>query len=238
MSTRADKEQRIQAALGDVQASGLNSQGLPKLSIREAARRYDIPHQTLTARYNGCQSRQQAHAHQQSLSPVHEQVLKDWIKSLGRRGIPVSPGSLTQYASVISGTPISERWTRNFRKRHPDIKARWTTSLECCRAKALNRTQVSKFFQILKDVVMEFDILPSNIYNMDKKGVQLGIGKRTLALVDRDQKTIHQIENGDRELVTVIEAVSADGQSLPPSVIFKGKRRNLEWGRNNPCQAR
>lgn len=58
---------------------------------------------------------------------------------------------------------------------------------------------------------------------MDEKGVQLGVGKRTQALVDQDQKSVHQLENGDRELVTVIEAVSADGEALPPSVIFKAK---------------
>lgn len=233
-----EKEQRIQAALGDIRASGLNLRGYPNLSIREAARRYGICHQTLTARYHGRQTRQGSHAEQQQLPPAQEQVLKKWVKSLALRGIPLSPSSLNHYASVITGKPVGERWAYNFRKRHPDLKARWTTTLECCRAKALNRTQVTGFFKVLKDVVDEFQILPSNIYNMDEKGVQLGVGKRVLALVDRDQKNIHQIESGDRELVTVIEAVSADGYFLPPSVIFKGKRRNLEWARDNPCNAR
>lgn len=73
---------------------------------------------------------------------------------------------------------------------------------------------------------------------MDEKGVQLGVGKQTQALVDRDQKSVHQLKNGDRELVTVIEAVSTDGEALPPSVIFKAKRQNLTWAENNPCHAR
>ncbi|KAH7921046.1 CENP-B protein, partial [Leucogyrophana mollusca] len=72
---------------------------------------------------------------------------------------------------------------------------------------------------------------------MDEKGIQLGIGKRTLVLVDRDQKTVQHLENGDRELVTIIECVSADGDALRPSIIFKGKRRNLAWARSNPCNA-
>jgi hypothetical protein len=79
---------------------------------------------------------------------------------------------------------------------------------------------------------------PQNIYNMDEKGIQMGVGKRSLVLVDRDQKLVQQLEDGDRELVTVIEAVSADGFALLPSVIFKGKRRDLAWGRVNPCNAR
>ncbi len=72
----------------------------------------------------------------------------------------------------------------------------------------------------------------------DVIGIQLGLGKHVAALVDRDQKTAYQVEDENRELVTVIETVCADGLALRPSVIFQGVRRNAEWGRNNPCDAR
>ena len=86
----------------------------------------------------------------------------------------------------------------------------------------------------------EFIIKPENIWNMDEKGVQLGIGVKVAAIIDRDQSSVYSIEDGNRELVTVIEAVSANGVALIPSVIFQGVRRNLEWGRpeNNPSLAR
>lgn len=73
---------------------------------------------------------------------------------------------------------------------------------------------------------------------MDEKGIQLGIGKRVLALTDRDQKSVQQVENGNRELLTIIECVCADGTVIRPAVIFQAKRRKAEWGRHNPCQAR
>ena len=38
--------------------------------------------------------------------------------------------------------------------------------------------------------------------------------------------------------MTIIETVCADGSAVPPSIIFKGVRRNLEWGRDNPVNAR
>jgi len=69
---------------------------------------------------------------------------------------------------------------------------------------------------------------------MDKKGIQLGVGGQIRALVDCDQKNVQQVEDGNRELITVIECVSADGTAIRPSVVFKGVRRNLEWGRDNP----
>ena len=88
------------------------------------------------------------------------------------------------------------------------------------------------------DVIKEHDILPENIYNMDEKGIQLGIGAKITAMVDHSQKSVYSIEDGNRELVTIIECICADGSILHPSVIFQGLRRSSEWGRNNPCNAR
>ena len=42
------------------------------------------------------------------------------------------------------------------------------------------------------------------------------------AIVDCDQKTVHQVEDGNQELVTFIECTATDGSMLPPTVVFKG----------------
>lgn len=70
------------------------------------------------------------------------------------------------------------------------------------------------------------------------KGIQLGVGDKIKALVDRDQKVVQKIESGNRDLVTIIECISATGVALHPSVIFQGQRRDLRWGEDNPCEAR
>ncbi|KAK0461869.1 uncharacterized protein EV420DRAFT_1477588 [Desarmillaria tabescens] len=72
--------------------------------------------------------------------------------------------------------------------------------LEKCRAQALNPATTTEFFKLLKEISEKYDIAQENIYNMDEKGIQLGIGKRVLALVDRDQKEVYQVEDGNREL--------------------------------------
>jgi hypothetical protein len=78
------------------------------------------------------------------------------------------------------------------------------------------------------------------MWNMDKKGVQLGIGVKVAAIIDHNQAAVYSVEDGNCELVTVIEAVCANGTALIPSVIFQGAHRNLEWGhpKNNPPSAR
>lgn len=57
-------------------------------------------------------------------------------------------------------------------------------------------------------------------------------------IVDRDQKAVQKIDTGNRDLVTIIECIRSDGTALHPAVVFEGKRRDLRWGENNPCNAR
>jgi hypothetical protein len=100
---------------------------------------------------------------------------------------------------VILGDSVSTKWVYGFQKHHPDLVVRWTTGLESCYVCALNKTQVTEFFEILKDLTEKYHIKPHNIYNMDEKGLQLGVGKRARVLVDRDQKSVQQLENGNRK---------------------------------------
>ena len=118
------------------------------------------------------------------------------------------------------------------------MKTKKATPLEKAQARALNQSAIAEFFDVLTEVITEYNIQPENIYNMDKKGIQLGIGTKATVLIDRDQKTAYSIEDGNRELITVIEAICADGSILHPSVIFQAKRQRADWGRNNPCNAR
>ncbi|KAF8237737.1 DDE-domain-containing protein [Tricholoma matsutake] len=138
-------------------------------------------------------------------------------------------------ASEISGKQIGRSWPKRFCKHHPNLKMKKTTGLEKARTKALNQFAIDEFFNMLIDVIKEFNILPENLYNMDKKNILLGIGARITAMIDCDQQTIYSIEDGNRELVTVIETICADGSVLHPSMIFQGLQRNVEWGHNNPC---
>ena len=183
-------------------------------------------------------TREKAHEHQHLIPVVMENLIVEWIKVQGRRGVPVTYRTLTQYVSEITGKHVGTSWPKRFMKRHPNIKIKNTVPLEKARAKALNKDNVDGFFSILKELLDEYTITLENIWNMDEKGIQLGIGVRTAVLVEREQKLVYSIEDGNREFVTVIEAVCADGTAMCPSIIFQGQRRNPEWGRDNPCNAR
>jgi len=60
--------------------------------------------------------------------------------------------------------------------------------LERCCAASLNPALINVFYDLLEDIIMNYQIPPENIYNMDEKGIQLGIGQKVKAFVDHDQK--------------------------------------------------
>jgi hypothetical protein len=64
---------------------------------------------------------------------------------------------------------------------------------------------------------------------MDEKGVLLGQSRRAWAVVKRGVHGNQKAQDGGRELITVIETVSADGQVLKPMVIFAGANAMMDW---------
>jgi hypothetical protein len=203
-------KERIQLALKAIDSYGLQPNGQPEFSLREAAKAYLLSKSTLTGRCHGGKTQAEAHEKEQKLTPGQEMALVEWIKEMGRRGVPLDGPAVMSYASMISGQEIGNGWIVRFRERHPELKAKWTRGLEKCRAQVLNATAVERYFAILVELIEKYNIPVGNIYNMDEKGIQLGVGRAILALVDRDQKQVYHLEDGNRELVTMIECVCAD----------------------------
>ncbi|KAF8825264.1 hypothetical protein HHX47_DHR7000370 [Lentinula edodes] len=121
-------------------------------------------------------SRAEAHA--------QKEILVKWIKVQGHHGVPLSLASVADYASDIVGKAIGKNWLDQFHTRHPELSLKNTIPLKESYACALTPATISGFYDILDNTVSEYYISPENIYNMDKKGIQLGIGACTAVLVD------------------------------------------------------
>ena len=177
-------EERIQLAPDAIARNGFKANGQPWVSLHKAAGCFNISKLTLTVQFNGRKSKKEAHEHEKTLSFAAETALVEWVAELGCCGIPLHASAVVQHASVISGIKVSKHWVHRFQARHPELKLEWTTGLEHCRAQTMNPTAVAGFYDNLKDILDKYDILEENIYNMDEKGIQLGMGKRVCAMVD------------------------------------------------------
>jgi hypothetical protein len=239
LTAHEDQELRLQQALKAIRANGLRSTGRPFYLLRLAACDFGVPKTTLTDRWNGGKSHHKAAIAQQRLTPAQEKVLVAWIKSCGARGMGLNEEKVIEAAGFIAGAPVGERWYRLFLSQNKvDLRGCWASGLKAPRAQCLNRVVVEQFFDLLKTVLQEYSIEPENMWNMDEKGIMMGQGQKVHILVDRNQTSVNVIEDGNREMVTFFECICANGDMMRPTAIFKGVRRDLEWGRDKPLKIR
>jgi hypothetical protein len=88
------------------------------------------------------------------------------------------------------------------------------------------------YFDILHSKIEEYHILPSNIYNMYEKGFLIGITGRSKRVFSRRQwekKDVRtSMQDGSREWITIMAAVSADGKPLQPGIIYASANGTLQ----------
>jgi hypothetical protein len=81
----------------------------------------------------------------------------------------------------------------------------------------------------LRHTIAAHNILPENIYNADEKGFMMGLATKVKVICKREKKNTCKTQIGKREMITVIETVSAGGRVLPPMIIYKGQGHYKGW---------
>ena len=74
---------------------------------------------------------------------------------------------------VLKKINISDGWYRRFMARQPELSLRRGNATANVRMNCLNPEAMKKYFELLKDVLVENDLLnsPSQIYNVDETGM-------------------------------------------------------------------
>ena len=111
------------------------------LSIRDAARQFDIPFETLRGRLHGVTDRALLRANSHKLSILEEQSLLKWVISMDSRGAAPRYPQVREMANILlaerGSTPIQtvgQKWVYNFVQRHDEIKTRFSRRYDYRRA--------------------------------------------------------------------------------------------------------
>ncbi len=220
----------IEAALEDIYTHGL--------SLRKASLKYGIPASTLSE-FNA------AKAH---FTAAEATILVDWILSQLQWGFPFTHSKLWEKAEVLlaakshTGThpPLGTQWSHTFIAKHGSwVSTHYSSSLDNVHAKAVNPTSNEHWFNLIQDVLAgKFSggrvILVENMYNMDESGFIPSLGTVHKVFGPHGAKIVKETVNGDRELISVICTICADGSALVPTTIFKGKNYLASWGVDDP----
>lgn len=114
-----------------------------------------------------------------------------------------------------------EQWLRDFRKKYKEqLSLRKPEATSLSRATAFNRENVAKVFSNYKVVLDKYKFEPNEIWNCDETGITT-VHVPPKILAPKGRKQIGGMTSGERGVnVTMIAAVNATGNSIPPLFVF------------------
>jgi hypothetical protein len=87
-----------------------------------------------------------------------------------------------------------------------------------------NRREYQLYFDLLSNKIAQYEVQPSNIYNMDEEGFLIGFLTKAKRIYSRaaakSGRLLSNVQDGNREWITILAAIYADGTSIAPSLIY------------------
>lgn len=191
-------------------------QNNPKLSIRRAAKNYEVKYSTLYDRKNGIQSRCDSIPNSRRLSDLEEQIIVQFILDLDSRGFPSRLRFVEEMANSLladrDASPVGKRWAHNFVKRQPELKTRLFRRYDYQRAKCEDPTIIRGWFRLVQNTIAKYGIRSDDIWNFDETGFMMGLIMVGMAVTGSErQGRPKSVQPGNREWITAIAAINAEG---------------------------
>ena len=228
-------EESLKAAIGAVKNDGL--------SVRAAAIEHKIPRKTLERRINKNNDKKGPMGPSSLFGEDNEKKLATHIKTMQAKGFPLTMKDVRQMAyGFAEQLKLNHRfnketqmagydWLELFLSRNTDITLRKSEGVSLARAKAMNKAEVTAYFQLLESVLMQDNgiLPPSCVFNMDESGLQLN-SRPGHVLAQKGAKAVSTITSTEKgETITIIGCCNAEGTFLPPACIMKGKNKKPEF---------
>ena len=207
-----------------------------EMGVNRAALEYGVPRTTLKDRISGrvlhgCKAGPKPY-----LTFEEEKELVDFLIKCSKMGYGKTRGEVLKIVEAtvlkkgvqIYGT-VSNGWWIRFRERWPQLSLRKGDSFPLVRDKVTCRDVFVSYFNLLKQALETSNLMdsPGQLYNCDESGMPLE-HKLPKTIAVRGSKKVRQVTSGNKTQITVLGCVNAVGQSIPPMVIFAGKRFNHE----------
>jgi hypothetical protein len=205
-----------------------------KIPWQRIAEKHGVVRLTLTRRHRReTRSREEVSTSQQNLQPQREAELMKHIEVLTERKLPPTREMVQNYASDIAEHPLSESWVTRFLHRHQDeLTPQWSTSMDRQRHAADSGDKYKVYFEHLGGKIDFYKVEPEHTYNMDEKGFLVGaVGRQKRIFSKRlfKKKQFKQmLQDGNREWISLLACICADGTALPPALIYAADSKNIQ----------
>jgi len=222
-------------------------------SLQKAAEDCGLRKSSLGHWKNGRQIREIAPQKQQTFIPAAEKGIVKWtlklddfgfspriyhligmVKHLAKldfqRQVPVC--NFAQGKNPAQHNLIEKNWITRFLNRHPILAARFASRNDSQCAYASNPHAIQTHFHKLGKIMQAQQFSDKAITNVDETGFVLEISPRTKVVTRWGKNNPPIKQDGKREFITALEAVSADRFVFPPYLIGKGSVHIFDWYKN------
>lgn len=227
------REDAVERALRDV----VNG----RLSIREAAERYNVPKSTIHDKYKGKYLYEKS-GRPNALSAPDEANIVAGLVTAAEWGFPFTPSEVKEVVKAFLDRKGKREkrfrqnrpgnvWVKGFLNRHKDILSkRLSQNIKRQRAGVTTET-IREYFQHLQ--VSLQDVPDENIVNYDETNVTDDPGQEKV-LIRRGSKHADRILDHSKSSTSVMFAVSGSGRRLPLYVVYQSQHLHDTWTQNGP----
>lgn len=206
----------------------------PKLSIRRAANIYKVPRSTLATRIRGTQARRDSRPNCQNLTALEENAIVQRIIELDSQAFPPRLSAVEDMANRLlsdrDAQRVGKNWASNFVKRQPRLKTVFSRKYDYSRALCEDPELIQGWFSLVHNTILKYGIADADIYNFDETGFAMGQIVPSMVVTSSDRRGKPKLaQPGNREWATVIQGVNAQGWTVPPFIIVKGKCHLSSW---------
>jgi hypothetical protein len=221
------QEGRIDLALQGFQSGQFET-------IRRAAAAFDVPHQRLSDRLHGICFRHRKRANGHKLTSSDEHTIIQYILDLDARGFAPRLSEVADMADKLltarGKEPVGKNWTERFISRSDELNMAFNRAKDRQRILQEDSEVVSARFTLVSKTITEFGVYKDDIHNFDETGFQMGVIGTMKVVTGSERRTRPQlVQPGDREWVTVTQAICSAGYATPPFIIYKGRVHISAW---------
>jgi len=157
-------------------------------------------------------------------------MVKHLLKLDFQRQVPVR--NFAQGKNPTQHNRLGKNWITRFLNRHSILAAQFASRIDYYLAYASNPRTIQTHFQKLGMIVRLQSFSDEAITNINENVLLIEISPHSKVVTQREKKNPWIEQDGKREFITALEAVSGDGFVFPLYLIGKGSVHIFYWYKN------
>lgn len=230
-----NQEGRLSLALNTLEEGKIST-------VRAAAVAFGVPRTTLFRRLKGVLPKRGMPATTRKLTRQEEDILVRWVLDIDSRGYAPRVSDVARKANLLlservrgTSTPppiVGVNWATKLIRRRDDLSSEYFRKKDYQRALCEDPKIITDWFRLVQNMKLKYGIVDADMWNFDETGFQMGVISTARVVTGTERQRCPVVNQpGNRDWVTVIESVAADGRSIDPLIIFAGKLHQEQWFR-------